>query len=102
MIRRVYTRCNSGHYFVGECCPLDGWSSPASKEISAAVKRLAKLGRKATVEELRNLAVSDAAIAKTIIIEFGSESAAFEAISPEHLVVNGETIAAMDLDESFT
>ena len=43
MLARAYCRCNSGHYFVGEYCPFDGWSSSASKELAAVSERLARL-----------------------------------------------------------
>src|SRR5262245_41844319 len=102
MIRRAYSRCNSGHYFMGEFCPFDGWSSPASKELTAALKRLARSGCNVSLEELREAGVSEATLARTIVIEFGSSASAFEAVSPEDYVVNGETLALKDLDESFT
>ncbi len=102
MCRRAYSRCNSGHYFLGECCPFDGWSSPATRELTAAVKRLARSGRPVSLEELRKSGVSDATIARTIVIEFGSEASAFDAISPAHLFVNEEAIPLTDLDANFT
>jgi hypothetical protein len=102
MTIRAYSRCNSGHYFLGEFCPFDGWSSPASSELTKALKQLARSGRKVSLEELEGAGVSAATLARTIVVAFGSDSAAFEAISPDHYVVNGETIPLRDLDESFT
>lgn len=102
MIRRAYARCNSGHYFMGEFCPFDGWSSPASKELTAALKLLARSGRNVSLEELRKAGVSEATLARTIVIEFGSSASAFEAVSPDDYVVNGATVALKDLDEQFT
>jgi len=54
------------------------------------------------LEELRKSGVSDATIARTIVIEFGSEASAFDAISPAHLFVNEEAIPLTDLDANFT
>jgi hypothetical protein len=102
MITRAYSRCNSGHYFMGEFCPFDGRSSHASKELTQALKRLARSGRKVSLDELRNEGVSAATLARTIVIAFGSSSSAFEAISPEYYVVNGETIPLRKLNEGFT
>jgi hypothetical protein len=99
---RAYTRCNSGHYFMGEFCPFDGWSSRAAKELTKAAKSLMAPGRGVSLEELRRIGVSEETLARTIVIEFGSSASAFEAISPEDLVVNGETIPLGNLDEKFT
>jgi hypothetical protein len=102
MIIRAYSRCNSGHYFLGEFCPFDGWSSHASRELTAALKELARSGRPVSLEELRQAGVSAATLSRTMVIEFGSSSTAFEAIAPEYYVVNGETIPLRNFDESFT
>jgi hypothetical protein len=102
MTTRAYSRCNSGHYFMGEFCPFDGWSSPASKELTAALKRLTRSGRKVSLEELRRAGIPETTLARTIVIEFGSSASTFEAISPEDLVVNGETVALKNLDEDHT
>ena len=102
MTIRAYSRCNSGHYFQGEFCPFDGWSSHASRELTAALKDLARSGRTISLEELRRAGVSEATLARTVVIEFGSGASVFEAVSPESYVVNGETMPLRDLDESFT
>ena len=101
MTTLAYSRCNSGHYFTGEFCPFDGWSSPASKELTKALKRLATSGQKVSLNELRKAGVSEATLARTIVIEFGSGTSAFDAVSPEDYVVNGETIPLRNFDERF-
>ena len=88
---RAYCRCNSGHYFMGESCPYDGWSSPASRELADAVARLAKAGKELSIEELRSLGVSSETLWRTIIVSFGVGASIFEALSPDTYVVNGET-----------
>jgi hypothetical protein len=90
-ITRVFCRCNSGHYFMGESCPYDGWSSPASRELAEAVARLAKAGKEPSLDELRSLGVSSETLWRTIIISFGVGASLFEALSPDTYVVNGET-----------
>jgi len=91
MTKRAYCRCNSGHYFTGEFCPFDGWSSAASKELAEAVEQLAREDRDLSLEELRKAGVSKNTLFRTIVVEFFTGSSAFEAVSPGVYVVNGET-----------
>lgn len=98
---RAYCRCNSGHYFSGDSCPYDGWSSPASRELSDAVARLAKAGKIPSIEELRNLGVSSETLWRTIIISFGVGASIFEALSPETYVVKGEAKPPRELGVGF-
>jgi hypothetical protein len=88
---RAYFRCNSGHYFSGESCPYDGWSSPASRELTEAVAHLAKAGKEPSIEGLRELGVSKETLWRTIIVSFGVGASIFEALAPDTYVVNGET-----------
>jgi hypothetical protein len=53
MITCAYSRCNSGHYFQGVCCPLDVWSSAASHELDAAGQKLSASGRPISLANLR-------------------------------------------------
>src|SRR2546426_236879 len=99
MITRAFVRCNGGDYFTGEYCPFDGWSSPASKELANAVKRLARLNRRISLEELRMAGVSPATLSRTIIVQFGSDESVFDAISPQNLVVDGEAAPVWKLDQ---
>jgi len=101
MTTRAYCRCNSGHYFSGQFCPFDGWSSPASRELTEAVERLGRCHRELSLEELRKAGVSQATLARTIVVAFGCSDSAFEAVSPLEYVVNGEAKAVRELDRSF-
>ena len=76
-MRRAYCRCNSGHYFVGEYCPIDGWSSPASKELVKGIKWVTALGREPSLQALREAGLSEAALQRIIVIEFGTDACAF-------------------------
>ena len=98
---QAYCRCNSGHYFVGEYCPIDGWSSTASKELTEAVERLLGTGREISLAELRSAGVSEATIRRTLVIEFGVSESAFDAISPEGYMIKGEWKPLRYLDEHF-
>jgi hypothetical protein len=99
---RLYSRCNSGHYFEGEHCPLDGWSSPASAEIAAALDRLREEGTRPSIEALRGLGVSKEAIRRCIVVEFGDAEAAFELVAPEGYMVGGHWVPSKDFDERYT
>jgi hypothetical protein len=98
---RAYCRCNSGHYFSGESCPYDGWSSPASRELTEAVARLAKSGKELSIDELRNLGVSSETLWRTILVSFGVGASIFEAFSPDTYVVNGKTKPPQKLGLGF-
>jgi hypothetical protein len=69
--------------------------------LTAALKKLARLGRGLSVEELRNLGVSEATLERTIVVEFGSPASAFEAIAPEEYMVDGQAIPLAQLPDSL-
>ncbi len=98
---RVYCRCNSGHYFAGEICPLDGWSSSESLELADSVDRLRASGTRACLEQLRLGGASEEAIKRAIVIEFGSDSAVFEAIAPAGYMIEKEWRAIEKLGPEF-
>jgi len=101
MISRVYCRCNSGHYFTGVHCPLDGWSSIESRELAQAVEKATAEHRSLSVAELRRHAISDATLSRAIVIEFGSDAAAFDAVVPEGYVVNEQWRPITTLGREF-
>lgn len=101
MSKRAFSRCNSGHYFIGENCPIDGWSSAATKELTVAQKRLARTGEEVSMRALRKLGVSEATLARAIVIEFGSDACVFEAFGPEFYGINGEMVSMENLDDNF-
>jgi hypothetical protein len=87
---QAYCRCNGGDYFVGGVCPVDGWSSPASEELTRLVQRLRADDRPLSLEALKAASASEATLKRTIVVQFGSEEAAFEAITPRAYVVGGK------------
>jgi hypothetical protein len=98
---RAYCRCTSGHYFQGECCPFDGWSSAASRELAAALARLAGQGQKPSLASLRKVGLSQGALERVVVIEFGTARSAFEALAPKEYVVNGEAKPLLILGSAF-
>src|SRR5262245_49238637 len=98
---RAYCRCNSGHYFIGEYCPFDGWPSQASRELTAAVERLTQREQLPSLEALRKAGVSASTLARTIVVEFGSEDSAFDAVSPSECVVDGVALPLRKLSQCF-
>jgi hypothetical protein len=101
MITRAYSRCNSGHYFTGIHCPLDGWSSQASVELDEACRRLEAAGHAISLATLREAGVSPCSLERIIVIQFGSDESAFEAVAPEGYVVGGKWSLVEDLAEAF-
>ena len=98
---RAYFRCNSGHYFTGSTCPIDGWTSGAATELFDAVEQLVSARQTPTLERLRSLRVGSEALLRAIIIEFGNAESAFDAVSPEGYVIDGEWKPLDKLDWRF-
>ena len=53
---------------------------------------LAKRGALPSIAELRRANVSDQALKRAIVVEFGDELAVFEALSPQEYILNGEVV----------
>ena len=58
-------------------------------------------GRELSIAELRKIGVSQATLARTIVVEFGGEDAAFEAPAPAGYVIDGEWRPLNCLGERF-
>ena len=99
---RAYWRCNSGHYFATAFCPLDGWSSAESVALAAAAGGVSKRGGRVSIEALRVWGVSEAAIQRCIVVEFGAQDAAFDALAPDRYLVDGSWISTPQLGSRFT
>src|SRR5258708_1313670 len=99
---RAYCRCNGGHYFTGENCPFDGWSSAESKELTRLIARFASEGRAASLRELREAGMSSGTLKGVIVMEFGNDAAAFDAIEPREYIIEGEAKELLKLhDHNF-
>ena len=86
---RVFASCNSGHYFVGDTCPFDGWSSDHTREIAAAAERILRAGRTPSQAELAAEGVSEEALACALVIGFPSSEAPLDAIAPQAVIARG-------------
>jgi len=61
------------------------------------------MGREAsTIAQLREHGVSESALRRAIIVEFGDSNSAVEAISPEGYFVDGQWIKQREFDSRFT
>jgi hypothetical protein len=98
---RLYSRCNSGHYFEGTHCPADGWSARTSVEIATARETLLKRSEAPSIAALRALGVSEEAIGRSIVVEFGDANSAFEMIAPEGYFAGGTWIPNSRFDSRF-
>jgi hypothetical protein len=95
---RVYSRCNGGHYFDGEACPLDGWSSPEAADLAAVARRLVASGEAVSVDALRAAGASEGALKNAIVVEFGADAAPFQAMVPAGYEVDGVGFPLPDAD----
>ena|SRR5438309_10085344 len=86
---KLYWRCNAGHYISTERCPWDGWTPPEIGELCSAADSLAKQGTVPSIAALRDAKVSDQALQRAIVVEFGDGRAVFEALMPHEYVLNG-------------
>jgi hypothetical protein len=89
-MRKAYWRCNSAHYYSSLHCPFDGWTFDGCKELIVAVESLAGRKEALSIEALALEGASANAISRTIVVEFGSDLAAFDAVSAEEYLVDGK------------
>jgi hypothetical protein len=92
---RVYYRCNGGEYFEARlgACPWDGWADPGCKEVAGALTRLMTAGESVSIVALLDAGASEAALHRTLVIEFGATASAFDALVPAYYVFRGEHYA---------
>ncbi len=98
---RIYWRCNGGHYFSSVHCPFDGWSSDELVQLNNAAERLKVKGASPSVSALRGEGASESALRRTIAVEFGSDSSAFDAISPDYYVINNKSVRLQQAGSDF-
>ena len=98
---RAYWRCNGGHYFCTLRCPFDGWTSPELLELHDAAQKLEAKHAVPSLAGLKAEGISDGALQRAIIVEFGSEKAVFDAISPDYYVVAGKSVKLSKAGRDF-
>ena len=89
---RVYCRCNSGHYFHGSHCALDGWSSVASVEVARAVQELEGRHVAISLAALHEAGASLESVQQCMVIEFGTAVEQFDALAPRSILLGGQMI----------
>ncbi len=98
---KAYWRCNGGDYFSSKCCPFDGWSSPEINELFEAAQKLNSQKIPLSVAAFRNIGVNEKAIRRCIVVDFGDEAAAFDALTPELYDVNGKAYKLHEVGNQF-
>jgi|HubBroStandDraft_5_1064220.scaffolds.fasta_scaffold1015145_1 hypothetical protein len=100
-VYQTFVRCNSGHYFRGSVCPFDGWSMDDLDCLLFATIRLTESGLRPTIEELAHEGVPSSVLDRTLVIQFGSQDAVFEALDPAGYVIDGEWTVLRDVPKQF-
>lgn len=101
-MKRLYIRCNGGHYFLaGSGCPFDGWTMDGVARVAAHCSVLLHRGREISIDSLKEALPSEELLKRMLIIEFGEDAAAFEALAPERYLHRGREILAHEVDEEL-
>jgi hypothetical protein len=87
MSKKVYFRCNSGHYFDSAHCPFDDWTTGEFAEIAAVAGRL---GDDVSIDRLQDQGIPAHALGRVLIIDFGSDASVFQAMDPAGYIVAGK------------
>jgi hypothetical protein len=91
-MKKMYWRCNGGHYFSSLNCPFDGWTSEELQQLNHAAERLKSAGASPSIVGLRSEGASESALRRAIVVEFGSDDSVFDAISPECYVIHNQSV----------
>jgi hypothetical protein len=94
MKRVLYVRCNGGHYFRGErrICPFDAWKEEWLDQIPGVLKLLVEAGVPLSLEALKSNGLSVEQLRRVVIMEFGDENCAFDALAPSYYFIDGQTV----------
>jgi|SRR5215471_32795 len=99
-MKRLFIRCNGGHYFLaGTGCPFDGWTMDGVARAAAHFSVLLQRVGETSLETMKEEALlSDELLKRMLIIDFGDESAIFEALAPDVYLYRGKTVRADEVD----
>jgi len=92
MSKKLFFRCNGGHYFQGTSCPFDGWSMDGLAGVVAVFQRMTAAGLVIDLRSLLAPEVSSELKRRVLLIEFGDDAAAFQALAPERYIHGGEEL----------
>src|SRR5262245_20436728 len=79
-MQHVYVRCPSTHYFRGARCPWDGWTSSAIVALVEACRHLRDAGGELSIAGLAGAGIGAEVLDRCLIVEFGDEGYAFDAL----------------------
>lgn len=102
-MNRLYFRCNGGHYFRAHglqsaiACPWDGWSCDGLEHAVAAFEELTATGTRPTVDVLREKGLSSEVLRRILLIEFGDDASAFEALAPQRYIHDGRELLSNEV-----
>jgi hypothetical protein len=65
--------------------------------LCSAADVFAKQGRVPSIAELKGVKVSDRALRGAVVMEFGDDRAAFDAMVPQEYVLHGRTVKMRDV-----
>jgi hypothetical protein len=94
-MKRLYFRCNGGHYFQSSVgCPFDGWSM---EDLSSLVQKFEEWNHQevmVTMKMLKEYCTNSELVSRILLIEFGEEAAVFQALSPEYYFYQDKVVKA--------
>jgi hypothetical protein len=101
-VKKLYFRCNGGHYFrSSSACPFDGWSCDGIEDVIDRFEKLKVDPDGPSIKDLRDSGVSEAALERVLIIDFGSDASAFEALVPERYLHHGRELLAHEVGKEL-
>jgi len=80
LVMRLYARCSEHNGDDSLYSQIDAWSSHETKDIAATATRLTSTGRYVSIARLRGEGVSEAALRRVIVVDFGDRDAVFRFI----------------------
>ena len=100
-MRRIYWRCNSGHYFSTLACPFDGWSVSGIRQLLETINQSTDRSESLSIQDLQKSGIEPDLLDRVIIIEFGAERSAFDGFSPAGYVINGKYVPLNKLSRNY-
>lgn len=101
MKKKLYLRCNGGHYFLGAVCPFDGWTLDGAVDLVDHAIRLDGSGELSLASLVAGVKPSPELLRRVLIIEFGADSAVYEALVPERYLVDGREVLWRDTGDGL-
>lgn len=103
-MRRGLIRCNSGHYFRGPTCPMDGWGNADITALWHEISRL-ESANELSFGLLRDGSGSYKAgsdlLCRVIVWECHDEMASFDALVPHGYVIGQQWVPLEQAPVSF-